>query len=281
MRQTIEHVVEPCLLDFVAAGTEDCDPGHSWGPGMRDYDMLHIVSSGIGHCYLNNRYYAIEAGHCFYVPSGVPVFYYADMNTPWNYCWVNFRGPDTVKTLSLCGLSVDHPVIAISNQDTIRHSIEQIMRFPRHTPANDLLIQGTFLQIMGILMSSRQSASTSEDHIQGGLVKEAIDYINDRIESDPGVRVEDVAAHLFVSRAYLFAMFRDQMGIAPRQFIMNARMSRATELLTKTSMPIDAIAQRCGYRSADAFSRAFRRENLMNPSEYRRLRSSPENVLLA
>lgn len=279
MQYTIEHPVDHVRLDFVSAGIENCDPGHSWGPGMRDYDMLHFTGSGSGHYYVNNRYYEIGAHHCFYVPSHTPVFYYADVRNPWSYCWTDFRGDDVRRTLSLCGLSSEHPVIAISNYDAIRRSIDQILRFPKRTPSNDLLIQGTFLQIIGILMSSRQSVLTPLERLDDGLVKNAVDYINKCVNSDLKVCVEDVANQLFVSRAYLFEVFRTHLGISPRQFILNARMSRAAELLTKTREPIDLVAKQCGYKSPNAFSRAFRRENMLNPSEYRRLRSLPNTVL--
>ena len=52
------------------------------------------------------------------------------------------------------------------------------------------------------------------------------------------------------------------------------RLSESLARLTATEVPIDRLAASVGYRSADAFSRAFRRQFGIAPSDYRERFSS-------
>ena len=54
------------------------------------------------------------------------------------------------------------------------------------------------------------------------------------------------------------------------QYVTNWRMQNAKSFLMSSDLPIDRVAQNVGYDSAAAFSKAFKREFNLNPSEFRR-----------
>ncbi len=53
-------------------------------------------------------------------------------------------------------------------------------------------------------------------------------------------------------------------------FLARARMMAAAELLTTSEAPVATIADRVGYRSKSAFTRAFRAELGTTPARFRR-----------
>jgi transcriptional regulator GlxA family with amidase domain len=55
----------------------------------------------------------------------------------------------------------------------------------------------------------------------------------------------------------------------PAQFVERMRLAEATRRLTDTDAPVERIAFSIGFRSADAFARAFRRQFRITPSDYR------------
>lgn len=85
-----------------------------------------------------------------------------------------------------------------------------------------------------------------------------------------GVDVAQIAAHAGMSVATLARRFREHMRISPGEFLAQLRVSRACKLLKETPLNVDEVAVDCGYESASAFSRAFRRQMKMTPSAFRK-----------
>jgi AraC-like DNA-binding protein len=83
-----------------------------------------------------------------------------------------------------------------------------------------------------------------------------------------------LAARAGVSRTVLFDRFQASLGVAPLTYLTQVRMSLATHSLTRGDEGIDAVAERCGYRTVAGFRRAFRTATGMTPGEFRRQRSA-------
>jgi AraC family transcriptional regulator len=60
--------------------------------------------------------------------------------------------------------------------------------------------------------------------------------------------------------------------MAPYRFVLNARLERATSLLTRTRHSVSEIALHCGFYSPSHFASAFRRVLGTTPGECRRSR---------
>lgn len=62
-------------------------------------------------------------------------------------------------------------------------------------------------------------------------------------------------------------------GVDTTHFIRSRRIVQACHLLTHTDLPISEIYIKCGIESANYFSRVFKIEMGMTPTEYRNSRS--------
>jgi AraC-like DNA-binding protein len=83
------------------------------------------------------------------------------------------------------------------------------------------------------------------------------------------VRIDDLARAAGASPDHLRELFRARYGQRPHEFRDGLRLSRACDLLA-SGEAVKATAERCGYRDALYFSRAFRRRFGLPPSEARR-----------
>ncbi|WP_159372901.1 helix-turn-helix transcriptional regulator [Nocardia caishijiensis] len=102
------------------------------------------------------------------------------------------------------------------------------------------------------------------------LRRRAIDII-DRGFTDPGMNPDAVAQLLHVSRRTLFRAFELQ-GLSVAGLIRTRRLVDAATALGENSRSIREIAETCGFRTADQFSRAFRAEYGVTPAAYRTAR---------
>ena len=62
---------KPCLLYT----SQRCGPGHSWGPAMRDYYLIHYITSGSGIYDNGKKVYHLSSGDGFLVTPSCIVSY--------------------------------------------------------------------------------------------------------------------------------------------------------------------------------------------------------------
>jgi AraC-like DNA-binding protein len=82
-------------------------------------------------------------------------------------------------------------------------------------------------------------------------------------------RIEDLAAHVGLSRATLARRFTALTGQPPMAYLTWWRMTTAARLLRESELPLTAIARQVGYGSPYAFSHAFKRQFGLSPGAYR------------
>ncbi|WP_130385278.1 AraC family transcriptional regulator [Kribbella sp. VKM Ac-2569] len=81
--------------------------------------------------------------------------------------------------------------------------------------------------------------------------------------------VESLAGLVHLSRSALSARFQKALGRSPVRMLREVRMGAARDLLSDRSLPVEAVASRCGYGSIAAFSRAFAAEHGLSPQSWR------------
>lgn len=81
--------------------------------------------------------------------------------------------------------------------------------------------------------------------------------------------VSELAAECHVSRSVFADRFQATIGTSPLRYATTLRMHLASQWLSEHTLPIDTIAQRLGYTSQAAFSRAFKRVTGLPPGASR------------
>lgn len=90
--------------------------------------------------------------------------------------------------------------------------------------------------------------------------------------------VDSLAARANMSPRTFARRFQEQTGTTPLQWLLNARIDRARELLEQSETSIDQTAFLSGFGSAVTFRSRFRRVVGLTPTEYRRRFSSASQV---
>ena len=71
------------------------------------------------------------------------------------------------------------------------------------------------------------------------------------------------------SERSLLRHFQAAFGCTPLQMLHGLRVTRARMLLETTYLPVEAVAEQCGWRDVVMLRRAFRRETGLTPAAYR------------
>jgi transcriptional regulator GlxA family with amidase domain len=89
--------------------------------------------------------------------------------------------------------------------------------------------------------------------------------------------VSHMARHAGLSPRTFARQFRDQFRMTPMRWLTSQRLLEARRLLEVTSLPVDDVAERCGFGSAATLRVHLARQSGTTPTAYRRSRgrSSP------
>lgn len=79
-----------------------------------------------------------------------------------------------------------------------------------------------------------------------------------------------VANALHISPTYTSTLFTKQFGMTFVQYVQHIRLQHAMQLLKTTDVSIADIAEQCGFRDANYFSKLFKRKKGMTPTYYRK-----------
>src|SRR5690606_35683280 len=83
-----------------------------------------------------------------------------------------------------------------------------------------------------------------------------------------GIKTEQVAAYVGVSRSSLEAHLRKARGCSVHEESLRCKLAAASSRLKNTDRPIADIAENCGFKSAQYLHALFRREFGCTPREY-------------
>ncbi len=82
--------------------------------------------------------------------------------------------------------------------------------------------------------------------------------------------IEGLARKAGMSRTAFAVLFKELTGSTPMQYCLNWRMTLAYQYLRNTEWSIPLLAERVGYSSEAAFSRAFKRQFSKTPARVRK-----------
>ncbi|GIP23110.1 AraC family transcriptional regulator [Paenibacillus sp. J22TS3] len=248
-------------------GTELCTPKQDFGPIARDFNLIHFVLKGKGELILGDETYEIEKGQAFLIPANQVAYYQADEKHPWEYCWVGFMGINSEMYLHNIAQGQDHRYVIDVDDIAFFHStIDEMLRIgSRNTFASSLAIQGYLYQILARLVHESGEPFEKEKITYS---VQAINYIEKNYNS--GIQINEVAQYLGVHPNYLTALFRQETGETPKQYLMRIRIKKACELLQQTNYSIQVVSNSVGYSDQLTFSRAFKNMIGISPSDYRR-----------
>ena len=135
----------------------------------------------------------------------------------------------------------------------------------QHTVSLDALLR----KVQEIIMAALREFDRLLKDRENLPIRQAKDYIYQNYQKQ--LRLEDIAAAVYLSPAYLSNAFKKATGTNLVNFINEYRIEQAKNLLISSNMTVDEIANAVGFDSHRYFGNVFKKMVGINPTEYRKL----------
>jgi AraC family transcriptional regulator len=106
-----------------------------------------------------------------------------------------------------------------------------------------------------------------EGRLSKYTLKQLLDYINANLDQD--IKLANLAQVVGMSQYYFCQLFKQSMGIAPYQYVIQQRVERAKQLLKNRDVAISEVALACGFANQSHFTKHFRKLTGITPKAYR------------
>ena len=83
------------------------------------------------------------------------------------------------------------------------------------------------------------------------------------------ISLDDVSREVNISPYYFSKLFKDETGVNFIEYVTSIRMERAKELLGNSDKSMKEICVDIGYGDANYFSRTFKKNVGVTPTEYK------------
>ncbi len=91
--------------------------------------------------------------------------------------------------------------------------------------------------------------------------------------NDTDLTLQSTADALSLNKSYLATLFKKETNKTFTNFVNTKRLEHAIFLLNSTDMQIQEIASNCGIPDVTYFTRIFKAEKGMTPTQYRKMLS--------
>jgi AraC-like DNA-binding protein len=98
-------------------------------------------------------------------------------------------------------------------------------------------------------------------------VQKTLDMIKERIQDPP--TLGELASSSGLSRTYFSHVFKEVMGMRLQDYLIQARLNKAKNLLGNIDLKIKKIAFETGFCDPNYFCRFFKKKMGLNPTNWR------------
>lgn len=229
-------------------------------PSREEDGFIYLLSGSAVYSCFNKEFY-VEAGDVFYLSKGSS-YEIAVTQFPFTYICINFLFEKDTDSRFDCEVfkfksskSLESPFIKAKGLWQALGVAERIM------------CRSVLLQIYSDIVKNELYTYVPYSKIQK---MQTIIFEIEKSYADPDISVASLSEIYGSSEAHFRRTFQQIYKLSPQKYISELRLSKAKELLLDTDIPINKVAEKCGFASTYYFDRVFKSANGITPMQYRK-----------
>jgi len=223
---------------------------------------------GCGWVVTGVRRREVKRDQLLILPANVAHVYGANKEDPWSVFWFHAAGTSVPCYLEAFGISRSNPIVSLANDiQLIEHFEEALKALERGFNLSQLLYAAHALtHLLGLMLWHKDQFEQRQATVHE-RVEKTIEFMRNHLEEP--LTVASLATIAGLSASRYSAVFRNNTGHSPIEYLIRLRMQRAVHLLGTTSLPVKIISNKVGWEDPLYFSRLFRSIHGFSPAQYR------------
>lgn len=207
----------------------------------------------------------MRAGNLMYFSPHTPFRYRKTDESEMDYLWIHFTGSEAAHLMDLCGFTSGQLHWVGLHEDIVQRFGDLFWEFIRNDAFSDSVCAAEAQKIF--LSLARLALSDSPLQDGSHLFQVSKEYMHRNFASE--ITADQLASMENLSQSRYRAAFRKATGLSPYEYLMGLRIRNACTLLEQTDLSVQEVASASGYIDPFYFSRIFRKNMGVAPSEYR------------
>ena len=238
--------------------------------GRLDFQILYIASGKV-HFYFDNSETdtVVSAGNMVLYRPKEPQRYVYFGTDQTEVFWVHFTGGNVKNILRGYGIQDNMRIINTGTSPEYTRLFKQMIQELQRcqTDYKDLLVLLLQQLFISIHRQITKEHKLKNEYLDSEM-EIAMQYFNDHYNAE--INIEEYAASRGMSVSWFIRNFKLYTNTTPMQYIVSLRIANAQMLLETTNYNVTEIGNIVGYDNPLYFSRIFKKQKGMSPTEYRK-----------
>ena len=249
-----------------------------------EYYTLIYIMSGSGVLCLDNHDFTLKEGDFYFIPCKI---YHSITTQPESICiCANIRRSylhsnyktffqddsrlnDFFKECLNADSNLEYFVIHTSNSEPIQnHMLDIFAEYINHDKYSNSAMKNYFSLLFANILRDPDTIIDSSIPVTYSLeqYQQIVEYIKQNYQF---TNLTDVADHFHFSKQYICKIIKKASGTTFQKLLTEQRLEIVKKYLQDTSLPIETIAELCGFSTSAHLSRTFKNTFHITPSAYR------------
>jgi AraC family transcriptional regulator, arabinose operon regulatory protein len=233
--------------------------------GANNYQLLYIAD-GKARFQIDGKVHVLEKGYCvLYHPIDAQYYYYFPEENPDIY-WIHFSCKEGDEFLEKTGFKEENIYYVGVHNSYVQLFDAMIQELQLKRPFFEEQLQFMIQELL-LKMARNQIREKTIFESYNREVEEAIRIFHLSPEHD--FTIKEYTKERGLNYYRFIDTFTHYVGVSPRQYIINIRMTIAKDLLMNTLFQVSDVARLTGYENPLYFSRLFKKTCGQSPTQYR------------
>lgn len=217
------------------------------------YEILYFIS-GDANQVIEDRVQKIKPGDLIIIPP--KCYHYLQINSPVDYERYNITFTPESIGLEDASLIPVSPIINIANNYIATEIFKRMDYYYNSLSEKDFIEVSKLLikELFYCLQSNKQTHNEVLSSLLNPLLSNALQYINEHLFTIKDI--DEIADALFITKSYLFYLFKTHIKTSPKRYIMEKRLLAAHEMIMKGAKPTH-VYEKVGFNDYSSFYRNY------------------------